>query len=150
MYIFTDAAREARSAGVAFGNFYDPIGEPARRCYSLYPWACEQGLGNQLISSFLSSAFAQGVNTNNNRGLKLVVEKAGLDWSVAKTLLGQSGWQEILESNRLAMYQTGLWGVPSFRLLDKQGASALALWGQDRLWLVAREIERQLALPTES
>jgi 2-hydroxychromene-2-carboxylate isomerase len=69
---------------------------------------------------------------------------------VAKTLLGQSGWQEILESNRLAMYQTGLWGVPSFRLLDKQGASALALWGQDRLWLVAREIERQLALPTES
>ena len=150
MYIFTDAAREARSAGVAFGNFYDPIGEPARRCYSLYPWACEQGLGNQLISSFLSSAFAQGVNTNNNRGLKLVVEKAGLDWSVAKTLLGQSGWQEILESNRLAMYQAGLWGVPSFRLLDKQGESALALWGQDRLWLVAREIERQLALPTES
>jgi 2-hydroxychromene-2-carboxylate isomerase len=148
MYIFTDAAREARSAGVPFGNFYDPIGEPVRRCYSLYPWACEQSLGNQLISSFLSSAFAQGVNTNNNRGLKLVVEKAGLDWTVAKTLLGQSGWQEILESNRLAMYQAGLWGVPSFRLLDKQGESVLALWGQDRLWLVAREIERQLTLHT--
>jgi 2-hydroxychromene-2-carboxylate isomerase len=148
MYIFTDAAREARSAGVPFGNFYDPIGEPVRRCYSLYPWACEQSLGNQLISSFLSSAFAQGVNTNNNRGLKLVVEKAGLDWTVAKTLLGESGWQEILESNRLAMYQAGLWGVPSFRLLDKQGESVLALWGQDRLWLVAREIERQLALHT--
>ena len=150
MYIFTDAAREARSAGVPFGNFYDPIGEPARRCYSLYPWACEQGLGNQLLSSFLSSAFVQGVNTNNNRGLKLVVEKAGLDWSVAKTLLGQSGWQEILESNRLAMYQAGLWGVPSFRLLDKQGEPVLALWGQDRLWLLAREIERLLALNTES
>ena len=82
---------------------------------------------------------------NNSRGLKKVVEKAGLDWSVAKTLVGQSGWQEILENNRLAMYEAGLWGVPSFRLLNKQGESVLALWGQDRLWLVAREIQRQLA-----
>jgi len=42
------------------------------------------------------------------------------------------------------MYAAGLWGVPSFRLLDAQGASLLALWGQDRLWLFAREIQRQL------
>jgi len=150
LYIFSDAAREAHSAGVPFGNFYDPIGNPARNCYSLYPWACEQGRGNQLISSFLRCAFAEGINTNNARGLKKVVEKAGLDWSVAKTLVGQSGWEDILESNRLAMYDAGLWGVPSFRLLNKQGESVLALWGQDRLWLVAREIERLLASQTAS
>ena len=146
MYIFTDATREARSAGVPFGCFRDPIGEPARNCYSLYPWACEQGRGNQLVSSFLSAAFAEGINTNNAHGLKQVVENAGLDWSVAKTLVGKTGWQALLESNRLAMYKAGLWGVPSFRLLNKRGESVLALWGQDRLWLVAREIERQLAL----
>jgi 2-hydroxychromene-2-carboxylate isomerase len=102
-----------------------------------------------LISSFLNAAFVQGVNTNNSRGLKRVVESAGLDWSVAKNLVGQPGWQELLESNRLAMYQAGLWGVPSFRLLNKAGESVLALWGQDRLWLVAREIERQLAFDTD-
>jgi 2-hydroxychromene-2-carboxylate isomerase len=146
MYIFNDAAREARSAGVPFGDFYDPIGEPARRCYSLYPWACEQGRGNQLISSFLSAAFAKGVNTNNARGLRQVVENAGLDWSVAKTKLDKLGWQDILENNRLAMYEAGLWGVPSFRLLNRRGESVMALWGQDRLWLVAREIENQLTL----
>ena len=150
VYIFKDTAREARSAGVPFGNFYDPIGNPVRNCYSLYPWACEQGRGNQLISSFLSCAFAEGVNTNNPRGLRKVVENAGLDWSVAKTLVGQSGWEEILESNRLAMYEAGLWGVPSFRLLNQQGEPVLALWGQDRLWLVAREIERQLSLDSAS
>ena len=33
---------------------------------------------------------------------------------------------------------------PSFRLLDEQGQQLLALWGQDRLWLFAREIQRQL------
>jgi 2-hydroxychromene-2-carboxylate isomerase len=131
---------------VPFGHFRDPIGEPARNCYSLYPWACEQGRGNQLISSFLSAAFAKGVNTNNARGLRQVVENAGLDWSVAKTKLDKLGWQDILENNRLAMYEAGLWGVPSFRLLNRRGESVMALWGQDRLWLVAREIENQLTL----
>jgi 2-hydroxychromene-2-carboxylate isomerase len=42
------------------------------------------------------------------------------------------------------MYDAGLWGAPSFRLLDEQGEQLLALWGQDRLWLFAREIQRQL------
>ena len=145
MYIFGDAAREARAAGVPFGNFYDPIGEPARRGYSLYPWACEQGRGTELLSAFLHCAFAKGINLNRDSGLQQVVERAGLDWQQAKQIVGQPGWEELLESNRQAMYTSGLWGVPSFRLLDAQGREVLALWGQDRLWLFAREIQRQLA-----
>ena len=43
------------------------------------------------------------------------------------------------------MYELGLWGVPSYHLMDADGETALAVWGQDRLWLVAREIERLLA-----
>ncbi len=144
LYIFSDTLREAREAGVPYGNFYDPIGEPVRRCYSLYPWACRQGRGNELLSSFLNAAFARGVNTNNDRGLRKVVEAAGLDWSEAQQHLGDPEWEELLEGNRQAMYQAGLWGVPSFRLLDQQGEQLLALWGQDRLWLFAREIQRQL------
>ena len=145
MYIFWDTAREARAAGVPFGNFYDPIGDPARRAYSLFPWACEQGKGVELISAFLSCAFAEGVNLNNDKGLRKVVEKAGLDWRKAQQIVGQPGWEALLESNRMAMYDSGLWGVPSFRLLDENGKEILALWGQDRLWLFAREIQRQLA-----
>ena len=144
LYIFMDAAREAREAGVPYGNFYDPIGDPARCCYSLYPWAVEQGRGAELLSSFLSHAFAQGVNTNNDRGLRKVVEAAGLDWSEAQHHLVEAGWEDALEENRLAMYDAGLWGVPSFRLLGSDGEQLLALWGQDRLWLFAREIQRQL------
>lgn len=145
IYIFTDAAREARASNVPYGDFYDPIGDPARRCYSLYPWACSQGKGNALLSSFLSAAFAQGINTNNDRGLRQVVENAGLDWASAKQIVGQDGWQEILEDNRLAMYDSGLWGAPSFRLLDADKNVVLALWGQDRLWLFEREIQNLLA-----
>ena len=146
MYIFWDTAREARAAGVPFGNFYDPIGEPARRGYSLFAWASEQGKAVEFISAFLSCAFAEGVNINRQRGMRRVVEKAGLDWRDAKKIVGQTGWETVLESNRIAMYNAGLWGVPSFRLLDESGEELLALWGQDRLWLFAREIQRQLAL----
>lgn len=145
MYIFSDAAREAFEAGVPYGNFNDPIGEPARRGYSLYPWACEQGRGNQFISAFLSCAFAQGVGTGSDRGLKKAVLQAGLDWSEAQKRIGQAGWEKILESNRIAMYDSGLWGVPSLRLVDEQGEVKLALWGQDRLWLFSRYIQRALA-----
>ena len=144
IYIFSDAAREARASNVPFGQFYDPIGEPSRRCFSLYPWACTQGKGNELLSSFLSAAFAEGVNTNKEDGLRYVVEKAGLEWASAKQVVGQNGWQDTLEENRLAMYESGLWGAPSFRLLDRNNKVVLALWGQDRLWLVAKEIERLL------
>ena len=145
MYIFMDAAREARVAGTPYGHFSDPIGDPVRRAYSLYPWAEAQGKGAEFISSFLSGAFAQGVNTNRTSGLKTVVEQAGLDWNTAKDLAGKPGWELALEENRQAMYEAGLWGVPSFRLLDQSGKPVLALWGQDRLWLFAREIQRLLA-----
>ncbi len=145
MYIFMDTAREAQAAGVPYGKFYDPIGNPARRCYSLYDWADRQGKGVELISTFLSHAFAQGTNTNNDRGLQKVVEQAGLDWEQASKILGNGDWEPALEDNRLAMYDAGLWGVPSFRLLDEDGEALLSLWGQDRLWVIAQEIKRQVA-----
>ena len=124
-YLFTDTAREARYAGVPYGNFYDPIGDPVRRCYSIYPWAVEQGRGNELLSSFLRAAFAEGVNTNKLAGLKTVVENAGLDWAEAQQHLGETAWEEQLEQNRLAMYEMGLWGVPSFHLKDADGDTLL-------------------------
>lgn len=145
MYIFRDTAREARAASVPFGNFYDPIGDPARKGYSLYPWASAQGKGVELISAFLRCAFAEGVNLTRDRGLRKVVEMAGLDWQQARQIVGSKGWEPVLEANRLAMYDSGLWGVPSFRLLDESGNALLSLWGQDRLWLFSRVIQRHLA-----
>ena len=144
MYIFMDAAREARAAGVPYGNFYDPIGDPARRCYALYPWAASEGKGVELCSSFLRHAFVLGVNTNNDRGLRKVVEAAGLDWSAAQPHREDNTWESLLEDNRQTMYASGLWGVPSFRLLAPSGDPLLETWGQDRLWLVAHTLRDAL------
>jgi 2-hydroxychromene-2-carboxylate isomerase len=143
-YIFTDTAREAEALGIDWGNIFDPIGEPVRNCYSLYPWASKQGRGTQLLSSFLRSAFRLGTNINSKRGMKKVVEDAGLSWDEAASIMGNRDWEEELEANRLAMYDFGSWGVPSYRLFDADGEEVLALWGQDRLWLFSREIQRLL------
>ena len=86
----------------------------------------------------------EAVNTNNDQGMRKVVEAAGLDWGQAKQVIGNSDWQADLESNRLAMYDAGLWGVPSYRLLDENGRELLALWGQDRLWIMAAKIQEAL------
>ncbi len=144
-YIYSDTAREARAAGVPFGDIYDSIGEPTRRAYSLYAWACEQGRGEELLSAFLRCVFAERVNANNDRGMRHIVEQAGLSWTEASEIIGQPGWQDIVEKNRLALYEAGIWGTPSYRLLDSNGEQLLAMWGQDRLWLVSREIQRQLS-----
>ncbi|MYE83484.1 MAG: 2-hydroxychromene-2-carboxylate isomerase [Gammaproteobacteria bacterium] len=145
LYIFTDAAREARHLGLDdWGNVHDPIGEPVRRGYSLYPWAVSRGKGVELLSAFFRAAFWEGVNTGKDRGLRRVVERAGLPWDEARGIVGNSEWEEEVEANRQAMYGFGLWGVPSFRLLDGAGETLLAVWGQDRLWLVGREIQRHL------
>ncbi len=93
----------------------------------------------------MQAAFAAGVNTNKQKGLRQVVEKTGLDWHEAKRHLSNPSWEQNLEVNRLAMYQSGLLGVPSFRVLNQQGEETLAVWGQDRLWLVAHEINRLIA-----
>ena len=143
-YIMMDVAREARANGISFGNFYDPIGEPVRNCYSLYSWARDCGRANQLLSSFLSAAFVEGKNLTKQKNFKYVLDKAGLDWSHAKGIIGNSKWHDELEDNRLSMYESDLWGVPSFRLF--KGDKILSLgWGQDRLWTIAKTINEQIA-----
>ena len=144
LYIFTDAAREARAHGLRWGNLRDPVGEPTRRCYSLYPWAASQGRGVALLAEFMRAAFFDGVDTGTTGGLRRVVEAAGLSWREAEGMVGNTDWQEEIEANRQAMYRLGLWGVPSFHLFTADGETLLRAWGQDRLWLVAREIRRYL------
>jgi len=141
-YIMTDTAREADAYGIPFGDIYDPIGAPVRRAYSLYPWARSMNREIEFLSSFLSNAFSRGVNAANNRGLRQIVEFAGLSWSEGEKHLGTNHWiEEIEENQRVLVEEMGLWGVPSFRLRDTEGNS-FSTWGQDRIWLVAAEMKR--------
>ena len=144
IYIFRDTKREGVCLGMPFGDAIDPIGEPVRRAFSLWPWAQSKGRGEALLVSFLRAAWAEHVDTSTDAGLRSVVERAGLDWGEATSHLGDPAWEDELEANRLEMVdQMGQWGVPSFRLRGPEGEPDFVVWGQDRLWVLSREIQRR-------
>jgi 2-hydroxychromene-2-carboxylate isomerase len=146
LYIVLDTKREAEDAGVSFGRVCDPVGRPVERCFSLYRWARDCGRAGELLLAFTRAAFAQGIDTGSDAGLRTVVERAGLPWSEAREHVDRDdGWRAELESNRETLFGLGLWGVPSYCLRDRAGTSLFSTWGQDRLWLVETEIRRRLA-----
>jgi 2-hydroxychromene-2-carboxylate isomerase len=144
-YILRDTKREADRIGAPFGKIADPVGEPVRRVYSLFSWAEEQGKGGALLQAFVDMAWAEGIETGSDNGMKQVCARAGLDWEVASTIIDNKDWEGWAEDNRLQMLKSDLWGVPSFRLVDESGTELYAGWGRDRIWLLAHEIQKALA-----
>jgi 2-hydroxychromene-2-carboxylate isomerase len=147
LYIVLDTKREAEDVGEPFGRACDPVGRPVERCFSLYPWACQEGRGGELLASFTRAAFAEGIDTAGDAGLHIVVERAGLSWAEARKHLDSEGWRPELEGNRKLLLEHGLWGVPSFRLVGEDGEPDYCTWGQDRIWRVEEEIRRRLGTP---
>ena len=140
MYIVNDAKREAESAGERFGRIVDPFGEPVKQAFSLYPWARERGRAAEYLQSYLDAAFADGIDISSRRGLRVVVERAGLPWSEGAARLGKDSWGEGLARNLAALNELGLWGVPSHAVSGGAKPDRFSCWGQDRLWRVEAEI----------
>ncbi|MBM4203366.1 MAG: 2-hydroxychromene-2-carboxylate isomerase [Gammaproteobacteria bacterium] len=136
LYFAQDAAREARRMGIPFGRIADPVGEPVERGYSLLALARGAGREFDYCQSFMQGVWAEGIDAGSESGLKLIVERAGLDWSQARTMIGNKGWKAEAESNRSALMQLGHWGVPVIRCGD------VSVWGQDRLWVIEEELQR--------
>jgi 2-hydroxychromene-2-carboxylate isomerase len=129
-YIVHDAAREAYVRQIPFGRMNDPVGRPTERGLSIMPLAEREGRGQAYVLSFMQGVWAEGLDAGSDRGLRKIVERAGLSWDAACTALQDDGWRAVAEVNRAEMFGLGLWGVPSFRVGDT------AVWGQDRLWAV--------------
>jgi 2-hydroxychromene-2-carboxylate isomerase len=142
MYIARDSKREAEKIGMPFGRICDPVGAPVERAFSLYPYAVSKKRGGEFLLSFCQAAFAEGIDTGTDEGLKKVVERAGLGWLDTVAHADHEGWRIELEANRETMLSLGLWGVPSFRLRGPSGPD-FCTWGQDRIWLVEDEIRRR-------
>lgn len=141
-YIAHDTAREADRLSIPFGKLNDPLGRPVERGFAVLHWALQQGRGFDFAQSFLRMVWSEGVDAGSDRGLKKIVEDAGLDWAQAREQLDNEDWRAVAESNRLDMMSYGIWGVPSFRVGDT------AVWGQDRLWVVEGALRDALKAPS--
>ena len=140
-YISLDAAREAYVQGVPFGRLNDPVGKPTERGLALMPFAEMHNLAEDYVMSFMQGVWSEGLDAGLDSHLKIIVERAGLNWTAAKDILrsqsNEAHWRAIAEENRQALFALGLWGVPSFRYENKSA------WGQDRFWVIEDALNAQ-------
>lgn len=134
-YIVHDAAREAERLGLGFGRIRDPVGAGVERGLAVLHRAMALGRGPAFAESFLSGAFAEGIDATASHGLRRLAWRAGLTDADVAAALADESWRATAEANRQELLALGLWGVPAFRV----GTSA-AHWGQDRLWTVEADL----------
>jgi 2-hydroxychromene-2-carboxylate isomerase len=139
MYIVRDSKREADRLGIPFGRICDPVGVGTERCIAMFDYATKQGRGAELARSAARGIWSQALDVASDKDLRVIVERAGLDWSEAFASIADESWRELAENNRAELFEMGLWGVPCFRLGD------YTTWGQDRLWIIVDKIRRHLA-----
>ena len=145
LYILHDNKREAKRLGLPFGCVVDPVGEPTERGLALLHKAITLGKGPALAESFLQGVFAEGVDAGSDAGLWQIANRAGLTAADVAAALADSGWRAVAEANRADLFARGLWGVPSFRINERP-----AVWGQDRLWMLERDLIQVLTVPPGS
>ncbi|MCL1057319.1 DsbA family protein [Shewanella gelidimarina] len=138
MYIFHDTKREARRLNINYGKVADPLGLGVERCYALFEYAEAQGKGTEYLLNYSRAVNSEGLHSDTDRGLKVIVERSGLDWAHAQSLLKQTSWRQWAQHNLDEMMQLGLWGVPSFCYQDSK--QQLNVWGQDRLQKIVQTI----------
>lgn len=130
MYIFLDTKREAKKLGLAYGYVADPLGPAVERCYALLEYARSENKLQEFLLSFAKGVNSQGIRGDTDSGMKIMVERCGLNWSIAKDKINNIDWKEEVNRNLDDMFQKGCWGVPSFTYGDH------TLWGQDRMGII--------------
>jgi 2-hydroxychromene-2-carboxylate isomerase len=140
MYIFHDTKREAKKLGIDYGFVADPLGKGVENCYVLFRYAQSLGCEQNYLLNYSRAVNAQGIHSDTYEGLKIIVQRSGMDWEQAKILLNdhdaEKEWQLWAEENRQEMLGLGSWGVPTFQYGD------LVLWGQDRVGIIEKEIRK--------
>ena len=135
-FIIRDSARVANKLQIAFGFVRDPLGPGLHRCLALFHFAQDRQKEREFVASVMQGIWAEGVSVHSERGLRKLVERAGLSWDEARHHQFDTLAMENARKNQHQLELMGLWGVPTFALTDGQNRLVDVFWGQDRLpWL---------------
>ena len=135
LYIAKDANREAARLGIPYGRISDSVGAGVERAMAVFYYAFKQKKTRDYLWALGQATFAKGIDVATDEGMQIVAQKSGLFWPDVAEAMKDETWRQHDEKNRADLYEYGLWGVPSFRIGD------VAVWGQDRHWLLTRKIE---------
>lgn len=135
LYIAKDMSREARRLEVPFGNFSDPVGKGVERCLATFYYAESERRERDFLLQAGEAIWARGVDVATDKGMRKATGRCGLFWPDVVAAMDDDAWRAKAEENRESMMESGCWGVPTIRLGD------FVVWGQDRVWMLARRIE---------
>jgi len=137
LYIVHDAKREADRLGIPFGHVCDPLGKGIGHCMAVFfNCATVKGLALEFTHSALQGIWSEARDVGHLSDLVSLAGRVGIDEAEVRAAIEDRGWVEIAKSNRQALTDLGLWGVPSLRI------GSYSSWGQDRLPLLEAEIAR--------
>jgi 2-hydroxychromene-2-carboxylate isomerase len=135
LHTLRDVDREARRLGMPFGRIHDPIGPGAIRCLLVAEHARDQGRTEQFVLEASKGIWAEAVDVASDSGLRLVAERAGLEWQACLAALEDPELRARIDASTHALAGLGHWGVP-VTVFRRD-----LFWGQDRL----EDVERALA-----
>lgn len=130
LYIARDVKRCADRDGIPFGRIADPIGAGAERALTVFNLCQDRNQQLQFIAAASRAAFAEATDLATDAGLLHASRQAGLSDTAVLAKLKQGMDLALAEENRQALFNMGLWGVPSWQLGE------FKTWGYDRLWAV--------------
>lgn len=135
-YILRDCKRLALQLGAPFGTIVDPVGRGVERCMAVFRPAEEAGLATAFAHAVATAVWSEAADLTTDAGLRRIVERCGLSWSDAERgLADETSWRTMAHDNQSALFEAGLWGVPSMRLGE------VAFWGQDRIPILGRMLD---------
>jgi len=134
LHTLRDVAREARRLGMPFGPVYDPLGDGATRCLAVSEHALDVGREREFTLSASRGIWAEAIDVAKDRGLRMVCERAGLEWSACQKALTDPAIKARVDANTAELAELGHWGVPVFAFAGE------LFWGQDRI----EDLERTL------
>lgn len=134
-YILRDATREAELRGIPFGDCIDPVGDGVERCHAAFAYALTENRAREFALHASELIWSGGIDVATDKGMRKVTARTGLFWPEVSKALENDDWRDAEAENRQLMLSLGSWGVPTLCLGD------FVVWGQDRIWLLARHLE---------
>ena len=105
---------------------------------AIWPSVQKADKEREFLLAWARCVYQEGWDAASDRGLEHICTEADVSWEAARgNLTGDAAvsWRGWAEENRLKMVQEHrLWGVPSLAY------GSTATWGQDRLWVIERQI----------
>ena len=127
LHTLRDVKRESLRLGMPFGRIHDPIGDGAMRCLLVAQHAVDVGRERDFVIEASHGIWAEAVDVSRDAGLRMVCDRAGLEWRDCRAALDDPLMRWRVEEDTETLEKIGHWGVPVL-VLDGE-----LFWGQDRI-----------------